>query len=172
MKNKRFKVIIAGAGGIGRAAGLLLRELADFEVDLVLGDKFEKVAQGAADWILRDSDKPGKVSSFVMPDKNDDPIYEKYFSEADIVLDCLPGNLAPRIARLARQYHLHYANLTEYVKETSEVMEIARNATKGFILQAGLAPGFINVLANGLYQQFTQNFGVEVVGSISMKVGA
>jgi saccharopine dehydrogenase-like NADP-dependent oxidoreductase len=51
-------------------------------------------------------------------------------------------------------------------------MEIARDARKGFILQAGLAPGFINVLANGLYQKFTQNYGVEVVGSISMKVGA
>ena len=34
----RKRVLIAGAGGMGSAVGLLLRELGDFEADLFLGD--------------------------------------------------------------------------------------------------------------------------------------
>ena len=172
MGDKKFRAIIAGAGGIGRAAGLLLRELGDFEVDLFLGDKYENVAKEACHWIENDSKARGEVSYFIMPDTDNSPVFDSHFSGADIVLDCLPGNLAPRIAKLAKKFRLHYANLTEYVKETSEVIKIAENAEKGFILQSGLAPGFINVLANGLFQQFCRDFEVKVVDSISMKVGA
>jgi saccharopine dehydrogenase-like NADP-dependent oxidoreductase len=107
-----------------------------------------------------------------MPDSDDPAEFETYLGGADIILDCLPGNLAPRIARLAKKYRLHYANLTEYVQETTDVIQIANTAETGFILQSGLAPGFINVLANGLYQKFSQDNQVEVVDSIAMKVGA
>ena len=172
MSHTKFKVIIAGSGGIGRAAGLLLRELADFSVDLYLGDRFEKVSREASVWISKDSKSNGEVSHFVMPSKDSDANFNRLLSQADIVLDCLPGNQAPRIAKLAREYGLHYVNLTEYVKETQEVREIASGAEKGFILQAGLAPGFINVLANGLFQQFCRDFKVDKVGSVNMKVGA
>jgi len=172
VSHTKFKVIIAGSGGIGRAAGLLLRELADFSVDLYLGDRFEKVSREASVWISKDSKSNGEVSHFVMPSKDSDANFNRLLSQADIVLDCLPGNQAPRIAKLAREYGLHYVNLTEYVKETQEVREIASGAEKGFILQAGLAPGFINVLANGLFQQFCRDFKVDKVGSVNMKVGA
>jgi saccharopine dehydrogenase-like NADP-dependent oxidoreductase len=168
----KFKIIIAGSGGIGRAAGLLLKELADFSVDIYLGDRDENIAQEAVSWIKKDSNRNRKVSSFVMPSKDSDENFNQLLSHADIVLDCLPGNQAPRIAKLARDFGLHYVNLTEYVMETQEVRKIASGADKGFILQAGLAPGFINVLANGLFQQFCRNYKVEKVDSVNMKVGA
>ena len=172
MSGAKYRVIIAGAGGIGRAAGLLLQELADFEVDLYLGDRYEAVAQDAVQWIEAESERKGKVLSFVMPENESDKNFEQVLRRADIILDCLPGNQAPRIAKLARDFELHYANLTEYVKETREVQKIARGATKGFILQAGLAPGFINVLSNGLFQKFCHNYQVETVENVNMKVGA
>jgi hypothetical protein len=40
--------------------------------------------------------------------------------QGDIILDCLPGSQAPRIAEFAKDYELHYANLTEYVAETEK----------------------------------------------------
>jgi saccharopine dehydrogenase-like NADP-dependent oxidoreductase len=67
---------------------------------------------------------------------------------------------------------MHYANLTEYVAETDAIIELAKDAETGFVLQTGLAPGFINVLAMSLYQQFAQQFNVENVERIAMKVGA
>jgi hypothetical protein len=43
-----------------------------------------------------------------------------YLTAGDIILDCLPGSQAPRIAEFAKDYELHYANLTEYVAETEK----------------------------------------------------
>ena len=63
------------------------------------------------------------------------------------------------MARLARQHELHYANLTEHVRETEEVKEIAAGAEQGYILQTGLAPGFVDVLENDLYRTFCQENG-------------
>ena len=76
------------------------------------------------------------------------------FERCDILLDCSPGGQAPRMARFAKDFKMHYANLTEYVAETDEIIELAEDAETGFILQTGLAPGFINVLAMSLYQKF------------------
>jgi len=93
-------------------------------------------------------------------------------SNGDIILDCLPGSLAPKIANLAIAYQLHYANLTEYVAETDEIIEMAKNSKTGFVLQSGLAPGYIDILANGLFQQFCEDFKIDKVDKLEFKVGA
>lgn len=79
---------------------------------------------------------------------------KEILGQADIILDCLPGSLAPKIARLAKDYHLHYTNLTEYVAETDKIMKLAQDAKTGFVLQTGLAPGYIDIMANGLFNNF------------------
>lgn len=43
------------------------------------------------------------------------------------------------------------------MKESEEVVQIATGAETGFILQAGLAPGYINILAKYLAEQFTKS---------------
>jgi saccharopine dehydrogenase-like NADP-dependent oxidoreductase len=67
---------------------------------------------------------------------------------------------------------MHYANLTEYVAETDEIIALAKDAETGFVLQTGLAPGFVNVLAMSLYNKFVEKFENETVEKIGMKVGA
>ena len=104
MEKKHFKVVIAGAGGIGQAAGVLLREIGDFEVDLFIGDRYKTVAQNAARWIQQNSENTGKVESFDMPARDTDENFDKILTQSDIVLDCLPGDQAPRIARLAYKH--------------------------------------------------------------------
>jgi saccharopine dehydrogenase-like NADP-dependent oxidoreductase len=76
------------------------------------------------------------------------------------------------MARFALDFKMHYANLTEYVAETDEITRFASGAETGFILQTGLAPGFINVLAMSLYRNFVAEFENEKVEKIGMKVGA
>ncbi len=166
------KIIIAGAGGIGSASGLMLRELGDFSSDLYIGDLDVEASKGAAEWISKNSDKDGLVEPFKMPRDGTDETFDEILRGGDIIIDCLPGSQAPRIAKLARINNLHYVNLTEYVKETNEIMEIAEGASTAFILQSGLAPGFINILAHGLFQDFCEEYGVDKVGNINMKVGA
>lgn len=169
---KRHRIIIAGAGNIGEAAGLLLRELGDFEADLFLGDLDVETARRAADFIQGGSTRPGEIECFSMPTEGVGPEFESALSRAEIILDCLPGHQAPRMARLAREHDLHYVNLTEYVKETDEIIEIARGARRGFLLQTGLAPGYVNVLGHSLFQSFCRTWGVDSVDSLKMRVGA
>ncbi len=166
------KIVIAGAGGIGRAVGLILAENKSFETKIFIGDLYLKVAKEAAQWIEEGLGASGDVVPFNMPAEGVDDEMIEVLKTADILLDCLPGSQAPRMAKLCREYDLHYANLTEYVKETDEVMEIAKDSDRGFILQTGLAPGFINVLGMKLFNDFCAQHEVKGIDKMSMKVGA
>ncbi len=168
----RYKIVVAGAGGMGSAVGLILRELGDFEVDLWVGDVDLARAQAAAAWIADGSRRPGAVESFHLPATGSSPELLQILEGGDALLDCLPGAEAPRMARFARERHLHYANLTEYVQETDQVVEIAKGADTGFVVQTGIAPGFVNILGHGLYRDFCRDHGVEIVDTLEMRVGA
>ena len=166
------KIFIAGAGGIGQAAALLLREWADFEPQIFLGDVSEKNLSKARDLMLQNSGKTSAVETVLMPPEGISDQMKEAFTNCSVLLDCAPGGEAPRMARFAVDFKMHYANLTEYVRETDEIIELARDAETGFILQTGLAPGFINILAMSLYRQFVARFENEKVEKIGMKVGA
>jgi saccharopine dehydrogenase-like NADP-dependent oxidoreductase len=170
--SKKHQVVIAGAGGMGSATGLLLRELGDFEVDLFVGDASLERANATAAWIREGSTQPGEVHAFHLPAEGMSPEFDGALTQGEILLDCLPGKEAPRMARLARQHDLHYANLTEYVRETEEIQEIADGAERGFLLQTGLAPGYVNVLGHSLFQRFCREHEVDSVDVLEMRVGA
>jgi saccharopine dehydrogenase-like NADP-dependent oxidoreductase len=166
------KIFIAGSGGIGEAAGLLLREWAAFETELFIGDISDANLAKASEFIKYNSDKTTAVNTVLMDPEGINDAMKDAFERSDVLLDCSPGSQAPRLARFARDFKMHYANLTEYVDETEEIMELAKDAETGFILQTGLAPGFINVLAMSLYRGFTERFENEKVENVGMKVGA
>ncbi|MGC2235119.1 MAG: saccharopine dehydrogenase C-terminal domain-containing protein [Pyrinomonadaceae bacterium] len=165
------KIFIAGSGGIGEAAALLLREWSERETDIFLGDISEGNLQKARNFVAENSPKSSKVETILMSGEINDAM-KSAFEKCDVLLDCSPGSQAPRMARLAKDFKMHYANLTEYVAETDEIIELAKDAETGFILQTGLAPGFINVLAMSLYQNFVEKYENEKVEKIGMKVGA
>jgi saccharopine dehydrogenase-like NADP-dependent oxidoreductase len=169
---RQYDIIIAGAGGIARAAGLMLMEFSDIPPRLYIGNRSLLNADKMAKWITVGTSKSIEIETFEL---RDDEISEKtgrILKKADILLDCLPGRLAPKMARLARKYGLHYANLTEYVAETDEIIEIARDADTGFVLQTGLAPGLIDVLGHYLFQLFCETYQVTKADKLELKVGA
>ncbi|MEM6966861.1 MAG: saccharopine dehydrogenase C-terminal domain-containing protein [Bacteroidota bacterium] len=166
------KILIAGAGGIGRAVGLILAENKSFETQIFIGDLYPEVAREAAQWIDEGIESHGVATPFAMPAQGVNDEMVEILKTCDILLDCLPGSQAPRMAKLCRAYDLHYANLTEYVKETNEVIKIAEGSDRGFVLQTGLAPGFINVLGMKLFNEFCAQHGVTKIDKMSMKVGA
>lgn len=165
------KIFIAGSGGIGEAAALLLREWSEFETEIFLGDINEANLGKAKDFVTQNSAKETRVETVLMTGEINDEM-KKAFASADVLLDCSPGSQAPKMARFAVDFKMHYANLTEYVAETDEIMRLAADAGTGFVLQTGLAPGFINVLAMSLYQDFVEKHQNEKVEKIGMKVGA
>jgi len=171
MKDHRKSYVIAGAGGIGTAAGVLLATVGREECDLVLWDSSPGNLKRAHDRLPRDGRVRSVETLEVPPGEVTEELAEA-LSRADIVLDCLPGAVAPFVARLALDHKLHYVNLTEHVAETEEIMELAKDADTAFALQTGLAPGFINVVAMSLFEDFCADFGVDRVHRIKMRVGA
>ncbi len=165
-------IFIAGSGGIGEAAALLLREWSEFETAIILGDISDDNLAKAKAFVCEGSSKSTTVETVLMPFEGESDGLNAAFERADVLLDCTPGGQAPRMARYARDHNMHYANLTEYVAETEEIMDIAKDAETGFVLQTGLAPGFINVLAMKLYGEFARKHRVENVERVAMKVGA
>jgi saccharopine dehydrogenase-like NADP-dependent oxidoreductase len=166
------KIFIAGSGGIGEAAALLLREWSGFETEIFLGDVTEENLHRAKASVTDGSVKNSRVETVLMANEGSNEAMNAAFETCDVLLDCSPGAQAPRMARFALDFKMHYANLTEYVAETDEIVRLAQNAECGFILQTGLAPGFINVLAMSLYNKFVAAYENEKIEKIGMKVGA
>lgn len=169
---KHYNIIIAGAGGIAEAAGLLLMEWSVVPPTVFIGNRTLSKAIKVARWIEEGTTNPCSVKAFHLPGEGLTEEMKEILGKSDVLLDCLPGSLAPKIARLAKEYQLHYANLTEYVAETTEIMALAKDATTGFVLQTGLAPGYINILANLLFQQFCSDFEVDKADKLEFRVGA
>jgi saccharopine dehydrogenase-like NADP-dependent oxidoreductase len=165
-------IFIAGSGGIGEAAALLLREWSKTETEIYLGDISENSLSQARDFVRQNSLKTSKVETVLMSTTEVTDGMKSAFERCGVLLDCAPGSQAPRLAKFAKDFKMHYANLTEYVAETDKIIELAKDAETGFILQTGLAPGFINVLAMSLYQKFVEKYENEQVERIGMKVGA
>ncbi|MGM8362488.1 saccharopine dehydrogenase family protein [Flavobacterium sp. ARAG 55.4] len=169
---KHYNIIIAGAGGIAEATGLILAEWSQVTPTIFIGNRTLAKAQSVAEWIKKGTTKNCTVEAFYFAENKITAQMQAVLTKGDIILDCLPGSEAPRIARLAREYHLHYANLTEYVAETEEIKSLAKEAKTGFILQTGIAPGYINVLANSLFQKFCSEHQTDTVEKLEFKVGA
>jgi len=167
-----YNVIIAGAGGIAEAVGLLLAEWSTRSPTIYIGNRTLSKAQKVAKWIEDGTTKSVKVHPFLLQEQGLSDAMQTIFKKGDILLDCLPGSLAPKMAQFAKDFQMHYANLTEYVAETEAIIRLAKDATKGFVLQTGLAPGYINVLAHHLFQKFCADFKVNKVDQLVMKVGA
>lgn len=165
-------IFIAGSGGIGQAAGLILLEFQVFDVTIYFGDISQTAIDQAIRFVREGCTHDVKVHGVLMPVEGSNDKLDQTLSACDVILDCLPGSQAPRLASLAKMHQCHYANLTEYVQETKDVIAIADGADRAFVLQTGLAPGFINVLAHRLYEEFQDDFKVDVVNSMHMKVGA
>jgi saccharopine dehydrogenase-like NADP-dependent oxidoreductase len=169
---KSYNIIIAGAGGIASAAALMLAEWSEKEQNIFIGNRTLKKAQETVQWIKDGTTKPCSVLAFHLPEEGISDQMKDILKKGDILLDCLPGYLAPKMAKIARDFHLHYANLTEYVAETNEIIQLAKTANTGFILQTGLAPGYIDVLGHHLFRKFCEDFKVEKVDKLELKVGA
>lgn len=169
---KHHTIIIAGAGGIAQAAALILAEWSKVPQTIYIGNRTLFKAQKLVEWIKTGITKSCALKSFHISQERITKEMKDVFKQGEIILDCLPGSQSTKMAGYAKDYDLHYVNLTEYVAETQQIMELAKDATTGFVLQSGLAPGYINVLANHLFKEFCNAYKVNKVDVLEFKVGA
>ena len=154
------KVLILGAGKIGALISGLLAESGDYEV--TLGD----MDASAAEAVVKAHGSPALRA--VALDASDGKALDHHFSihKPQAVISSLPYYCNPAVAKAARRGNAHYFDLTEDVSVTRAVRRIARGASRAFVPQCGLAPGFISIAANELTKHFDE------LRSIKLRVGA
>lgn len=164
------KVVIFGGGGIGRAVGFFLARHGVVDEIRIL-DANRRNAEEAAEFLRPVVKGEVKVETRV-DDLSVPGSLDSWLADADLLLDCLPGHLAIEVARLARAHGKHYVNATEHVAATQAIQELAAGADKAFVLQAGLAPGYVNILGMALYHRAHEQYAVDALDRLEMRVGA
>lgn len=149
-----WDVLIVGAGKIGRMVGVVLESQPEYSV--TVADTNEAALAEVAKLGL----KTAKVDV-----TNEDELVAA-LKDKNAVLSAAPYFLTPAIATGAKKAGTHYFDLTEDVKGTKFVMDLARDADTAFMPQCGLAPGFVGVAGYHLAKQFDK------VEDLSMRVGA
>lgn len=152
-----FTIALFGAGKIGDAICGLLTASGRYHVK-VCDHSLASAEKVAAKW--------GKNTSAHALVLDSAPETKKILKDCAAVVSALPFFCNVSVATLAREADIHYLDLTEDVETTRAIKEIAKGATKGFLPQCGLAPGFISISANYIANLF------EEVESIKMRVGA
>jgi saccharopine dehydrogenase-like NADP-dependent oxidoreductase len=152
------RVLILGAGKIGSLVAVLLSSSKDYQV--YLGDihtntsVIKKANKSSPEVVTLDANDPKKIADFIRANK------------IQVVISSLPFYCGGDIAKLAKECGIHYFDLTEDVKTTHLVRELAQDGASIFVPQCGLAPGFISIVANHLMQHFQQ------LDTVKMRVGA
>lgn len=152
-------VLVIGAGKIGSLIAYLLAHSNKYTVTLAdIHDinPHEKTLNSLPNFAYTklDANDTGAISNFV----------KKHHIQA--LVSSLPYYCNMPIANVAAEHNLHYFDLTEDVKTTHAVQELAKKATSAFVPQCGLAPGFISIIANDLMRHFP------TLDTVKMRVGA
>jgi len=151
------RVLLLGAGKIGRMIARLLVDTGDY--DVLVGDSSPEALELIA---RRIGVKTVEVN--VESESN----LASALAGRDTVISALSYYHNPRVAEAALAAGASYFDLTEDVETTRRVRAISDKAKPGqvFMPQCGLAPGFISIVANNLAQQ------VEKLDTVRMRVGA
>jgi saccharopine dehydrogenase-like NADP-dependent oxidoreductase len=153
-----LRVLILGAGKIGRTVAKLLSRTGDYAVTVADSDPaaLARVEQ--------------KVPSAAMQrlDATDPRAVRQAIGDHDLVLSALSFHHNPLVAEAALAAGKSYFDLTEDVETTRRIREVAANSVEGqvFMPQCGLAPGFVSVVAYDLSKRF------ERLDAVHMRVGA
>lgn len=150
------KVVLLGAGKIGRMIARLLAATGDYDVRLADVDATS----------LARFHQPNIETMAV--DAADSASLADVMRGRSVVISALSFKLNPLIAEVAHVHGLSYFDLTEDVETTRRVRAIASLSKPGqiFMPQCGLAPGFVSILTNHATKWF------EKLDTVHMRVGA
>jgi len=102
---KHYNIIIAGAGGIAEAVALILVEWSYVTPTIFIGNRTRSKGLKVAKWIEDGTTKPCTIKVFQLSDKEITDEMKEIFHKGDIILDCLPGSLAPKMANLPKTFN-------------------------------------------------------------------
>jgi len=154
------RVLILGAGKIGALISGLLAESGSYQVQL--GD----VDAAAAEAVTK-AHASTHLSSHALDATNAAALAAHLAAHpVDALISSLPYYCNVGVAEAALTAGIHYFDLTEDVEVTRSVRGIAAGASRAFVPQCGLAPGFISIAAAELITHFDE------LRAVKLRVGA
>ena len=172
------RILLLGAGKIGRMIARLLVDAGDYSVTVADADAsaLERLSQrievSAQQVSAKQQVSTQHVSTQRVSTQRVDAGDRQQLLEAmhgcDSVISALSFRFNPLIARVALESGASYFDLTEDVETTRLVRAVAEQANPGqiFMPQCGLAPGFISIVAHHVAQEFDE------LDTLQMRVGA
>jgi saccharopine dehydrogenase-like NADP-dependent oxidoreductase len=153
-----LRVLVLGAGKIGRTVAKLLSRTGDYDVTVADNDEVA---------LARIQGKVPLAHPLLL-DVGDGAALRVAIGGHDVVLSALSFRHNPPVAEAALDTGASYFDLTEDVETTRRIRQLAERARPGqiFVPQCGLAPGFVSVAAFDLCRRF------ERLDAVRMRVGA
>lgn len=148
------KIAIVGAGKIGEMICHLLIS-ADYNVTLI---------DSSIDNLTNIPNSPG-ISKLLLDITVDGLLVEALVGHY-AVINAAPFQINELIVNAAVEADINYLDLTEDVATGKLVTKVAKESSKAFIPQCGVAPGFIAIVANDIAQRFT------TLDKVQLRVGA
>jgi saccharopine dehydrogenase-like NADP-dependent oxidoreductase len=149
-----MKIALVGAGLIGHTIARMLAATGDYELSAYDRDPSALATIAARGVCTRELDL------------SDPHALRDALAGHDALVNALPYYLAIGVANAAKAARVHYFDLTEDVRATHAIRELAADSKRAFMPQCGLAPGFIGIAAHALAQRF------DTVRDVRMRVGA
>lgn len=149
-------ILVAGAGRIGRLLACFLANTDDYQVHLVDSAPID------LDFLTVELNLA--VANFDVLDQKSFSTYCQQHN-IQVVVSCLPYFANQTLIKLADECQLDYFDLTEDVDTFNSIRELAKNKQQVFMPACGLAPGYVNIVANDLMQ------GFEALDSVKLRVG-
>lgn len=138
-------ILIAGAGKIGTTLAALLATIKQTQIILV-----DKSLKNCPSFITQKK----TIERYECDVTNASVLFELIQKkQITAIVSCLPYFCNFSVAEVAKANNCHYFDLTEDVGTTRDIFRLAQNAQTAFVPQCGIAPGFINVVANDLIKQ-------------------
>ncbi len=149
------KILLMGAGKIGEMISIMLASSGDYHV--TVADRDEAA--------LARMPKHPAVDTKQVDALNEAQMDEVMAGKYAVLMAC--GHVMTHvIAPAAKKAGAHYFDLTEDVKSTQLVKDLAKGSETAFIPQCGLAPGFIGIVGYHLTKTF------DTLHDVNMRVGA
>jgi saccharopine dehydrogenase-like NADP-dependent oxidoreductase len=149
-------VLVVGAGRVGRTVVHMLSAEGSYRVRVADADAV------AAARVAREIERAEAFPEGVEARAE----LLRAMQDCAAVVSAAPFSANPRIAEAAAAAGVAYLDLTEDVRVTQFVKEIAEGAKSAFVPQCGVAPGFVTLAGIHIIEQF------EEVDTLTLRVGA
>jgi len=153
-------ILVLGAGRVGSLISCLLSQSGRYGVDLA------SRKPGSARKLIEDL-RLANVRGHQLDVSNTGELAKLLDDKRfDAIVSALPYHLNPLVVDLAAAHATNYFDITEDLAVTRYIAEACAGRDQAFVPQCGLAPGFINIVANKLMERLPE------LHTVRLRVGA